>query len=422
MPRETSTLIALQSPTAPVSPRKQLHDLLELVRRTPGFEVQDAGNNYTWRVFGGSQPLSVSQNSEDIPAVERALAGVGWSRSAAEQHIAMLEEMYSQAYAKIPSGGYPKEDRYITREEARQKLKWASECGCNSRPPKPGKIREYAEAMDRGEWQPYSPQGLIFSAEHGCLLDGRQRMIAMLRSGLAGMGFTVILNVPIDQFRYLDQGANRSIADILAGDGVLPGVRSRAHPAIRLIRGYDSGLPWKQWEKIRFSKPQISALLAGEFAELKGKAYNDALSLAGDKKVPGCRMSIPVGMALSYLIRRDYPDSIRWEQFRTALAQGTDLSSGDPRLVLRDQLIKRKPGVQHRYEVYRQFGAALLAWAYWNNDESVGQLPFKENMDMPRIWVPGMPLPGTDPKRLAQQRVQRRAKNTPAPPGADGEG
>ena len=398
MPRKEIT----QAPVT--TARRHLQDLLELVGRTPGWDVEPNPHVGGWRVTGGTKPLTVPSNLDydEIDDLEDSLGRLGWSRQAAQEHIASLTALYGDE----ASAGYPKKDQVVTRAEAKTWLEFTELCGCNTRPLRPRKVKEYSEAMDRGEWQPYSPQGLVFSAEHGCLLDGRQRLTGLLKSGLAQMGFSITYDVPIAMFKYLDQGASRSVSDVLAGDGLPPGVRSKVGPAVKLALGYDSGLPWKKWRDLTITPAQISAALAGGYAEMPGKPYNDAITMGWKAKdSTGCKMLPAVAGALSFLIRREHPEP--WEEFRTALVYGTNLSLGDPRLALRNQMVNRDTKKPRRYEPYMQMGAALIAWELWLNDLPADQITFKDNMEIPRIWVPGMPLSGKDANYKARQRVKR---------------
>lgn len=371
-----------------------LSGLLDLVGRTPGWEVDPYGDGH--RILGGAKPIILPGyvTSGELVALKAVLAGDGWSEQAARDHIAEVAALYEEASRAIPQGGYPKEDRIINRVEARQILAFVNGCGCNSRPLKPKKIKLYSEIMDRGEWEWLHPQGLIFSKEHGCLLDGRNRLVAMLKSALDQMGFVTINKVPIEVFKKLDQGANRSIGDILAGRGYSEKVRSKLGAAVRLAVAYDSGKPWKSWRDMDLTGPQVDAALEGPYNEMPGKPYNDALSLGWSKRnLTGCHMLPAVASTLSFVVRRDYPDA-PWEDFRTALVYGDNLPRGDARAALRTQLTNRDRSKRSRYEPQLQLGQALTAWRLWLNEVPVQQIKFDETMEMPAVWQPGMPIPG----------------------------
>lgn len=393
--------------------RAELHHLLNLVRRTPGWRCEPDGSG--WRITGGANVITIPSGHlslEDVEGLEKTLAQEGWSRSGAEEHIAHVDEIYAQAYAEVPRGGYPHIDLVITRADAQREVAKVKECGCNSRPPRRRRIDQYAEAMKRGEWRPFSPQGLVRSAEHECVLDGTQRLMALIQSGLPQMGFRVTYKVPIAEFPFLDQGASRTIADVLVAKGIPKSAGGTIGAAVKLAMGYDSGLPWKRWHALNPTAPQISRALdeGGEYAAMGREAYNDALILGWNpKELIGCKMSPTVACVLSFLIRRDYPDG-PWEEFRSALVYGANLPYGDARLAFREQMTGRPSGVRRRYEMYLQLGGALQAWEHWLNDVPTTLHIFKDNQAIPKVWCPGMPMSGSDPERMAREKRDRFAR------------
>src|SRR5262245_37584487 len=77
-------------------------------------------------------------------------------------------------------------------------------------------VREFAQAMGRGEWR-VTHQGIAFDTT-GALVDGQHRLAAIVEAGLP-VEMTVFTEVPVGAFDVLDTGKRRNAADVLAIEG-----------------------------------------------------------------------------------------------------------------------------------------------------------------------------------------------------------
>lgn len=77
-------------------------------------------------------------------------------------------------------------------------------------------VREFAEAMRRGEWR-VTHQGIAFDTE-GALVDGQHRLAAVVEADMP-VELTVFTEVPVGAFDVLDTGRRRNAADVLAIEG-----------------------------------------------------------------------------------------------------------------------------------------------------------------------------------------------------------
>lgn len=96
----------------------------------------------------------------------------------------------------------------ITPELAQHIL---STCNVANRPMKPGKVREYANAMAKGQWG-LTGDTIKFSDE-GVLRDGQNRLAAAVRAKHT-LVTHVVFNVDADLFARMDIGKNRTPADV----------------------------------------------------------------------------------------------------------------------------------------------------------------------------------------------------------------
>src|SRR5947199_1968061 len=77
-------------------------------------------------------------------------------------------------------------------------------------------VRDFAQAMRRGEWR-VTHQGIAFDPT-GALVDGQDRLAAIVEADLP-VEVTVFTEVPEGAFDVLDTGKRRNAADVLAIEG-----------------------------------------------------------------------------------------------------------------------------------------------------------------------------------------------------------
>ncbi len=116
-------------------------------------------------------------------------------------------------------------------------------------------VRRYAGDMRRGEWV-VNGEAIKFD-EHGRLMDGQHRLLAIVESG-ATIDIAVFRDVARDTFKTLDSGKIRSPSDSLSALG-------RPNPnelgaALRLLVHYQSD-SWTDHMRLRMTNTQIVAAL-----------------------------------------------------------------------------------------------------------------------------------------------------------------
>lgn len=102
------------------------------------------------------------------------------------------------------------EVQYITPDQAQAYL---SENACFQRAVRRYTVKQYAAAMQRGEWK-LTHQGIAIDV-NGKLIDGQHRLLAVIESGIT-VPMTVTTGVSATAFSVLDIGAKRDISDLLS--------------------------------------------------------------------------------------------------------------------------------------------------------------------------------------------------------------
>ncbi len=100
----------------------------------------------------------------------------------------------------------------ITKRKAVEMLKRNE----GNRPIRRSRVTKLAEAMRRGEWK-FNGESIKVNCD-GRIADGQHRLEAVVESGVT-IDTLVVRGLPADCFDTMDQGASRTISDVLARNG-----------------------------------------------------------------------------------------------------------------------------------------------------------------------------------------------------------
>jgi hypothetical protein len=238
-------------------------------------------------------------------------------------------------------------------------------------------VRDFAEAMRRGEWR-VTHQGIAFDTE-GALVDGQHRLAAVVEADLP-VEMTVFTEVPVGAFDVLDTGKRRNAADVLAIEGEKSAVTLAA--MVRTVWLYENR-PELNWSggDAGVSNHQIVATL---------EAHPKLRDFVG----VGEQISVATGMiksaagAASYLVsqasgRRDL------SPWFDGIVEGTGLAKGDPRLLFRRVMFahtRQQAGqVMRRRETREHVTLYLKAFNAWASSSPSTQLRYTPREPVPPI-------------------------------------
>lgn len=203
--------------------------------------------------------------------------------------------------------------------------------GRTNRPVSKLQVAAFAAAMLRGEWI-LTHQGVAIDAD-GTLVDGQHRLLAVLQAAQTNEDIQVPLTITEDVdpevFDVIDTGRARSGKDVLA----LKGEKDTMHlnSALRHLYLYRN-VEHYLWSRTRVTNPQILETLE------ENPSIRDELALA--KALQAIGMIATAGAVGLYVCRDAYSD--RMEEYVDGLRHGVALELGDPRLALRNTLIRQK--------------------------------------------------------------------------------
>lgn len=245
-------------------------------------------------------------------------------------------------------------------------------------------VEEYTEAMERGEWAPAHPEGIVLAPpdpdiheigdmnpHDGFVLDGMHRLNAVILSGR-----TIVARVtyycPPELFDKLNIGKRRTGADMLT----IAGEQNSFHlsSALKTIFCWEEWArdpegrfgAWQNWGRLRATNHQLHDVL------VRHPGVRDVVQ-AGSTMVNKVRGIAASGITFQYLTRSAITGQFPWhgpsggelpeilanlagtsatytpeqraaaldrlDQFTTAVREGRMLDLGDPPLTLRNWLL-----------------------------------------------------------------------------------
>lgn len=192
------------------------------------------------------------------------------------------------------------------------------------------RVKQYAEQMSRGQWQATGES--IKFAKDGTLLDGQHRLHAIIESGVT-VEMLVVGELDLSTFKVIDSGMSRRPSDALKLMGVTNSNQKAA--MVRAYIGADAGV---NLDNTHHMTGLITRTDITDFVTANEQLVNDAL-VAVRNVTNHCRGNSPAWGALYMLIAKQH-GKIMADVFFQSVADGTNLSDGDPRLALRNWTIR----------------------------------------------------------------------------------
>jgi len=215
------------------------------------------------------------------------------------------------------------EEKLFTPEEASEILRTRNQ---GNRSLARTKVQQYAEAMRQGLWR-LTPVPIIFEEYTGRVLDGQNRLKAVVDSGIA-QRFIVCTNARAEIMGAIDQGRSRSASDHLKIEGI--DKATRLSPILLAIIGYEKcpdGL-WSQTKAVsNFQYKTCFDKHSALVVEAAGFGYGHHRSF----KLISC-----TDFAFSYFLLRTWGfEQADLVDFYNKLSSGAQLEEGSPVLAFR---------------------------------------------------------------------------------------
>jgi hypothetical protein len=250
-------------------------------------------------------------------------------------------------------------------------------------------VAALARDMANGAWQVNGDT--IRIAKDGLVLDGQHRMLACMQSGVSYEAL-IVSDLDEDVRSTIDVGRGRSMGDELSIEGHKSANMLAA--ALRGVMLYLLDAPYGgSW------KPTNQELLQTLDALVAAEVPMDILTTMVR---PVARVisggSVLAVMALTYSQSGDYQ-----EEFCGRVADGSDLSAGDPRLALRNAMLTIKARTSgrglHTPEALR---AVTITWNAWHSGRSLKTVKISQAANDRWLRILGAPAPGAGLEALAR--------------------
>jgi hypothetical protein len=222
----------------------------------------------------------------------------------------------------------------------------------NNRTVRPRRVDQYAKQIVSGQWQVTGEA--IKIALDGSLLDGQHRLLAVIKAGIP-TEFLVVEGLDPNVFKVLDSGLMRSAGDALSSVGFTSSKETAS--IARLSIAHQSGISPRNTELMSL----ITRSDIYEFCVNNRDLITDAVRESGHiwKNVAGSRSAWGTLYIVATIKHQDNGTYI--QDFLNSVAQGANLSDGDPRLALRNWLA-RHPKAQEPVTSTEHLGTYITAY------------------------------------------------------------
>jgi hypothetical protein len=249
-----------------------------------------------------------------------------------------------------------------------------------NRPLSRGRVRMYADQMKRGQWKVNGE-----SIKTSCnpltgdvrLLDGQHRLVACVESGVS---FETLAVSDLDEsvFSVIDRGKARGNHDVLAIAGIKNG--SHIAPAVKYFICLEAGLNPRNKDAIML----ISAEDVLDYVRLHSDhvewAYQHGRRI--DSAIGGIRTAWIIFAGI-IAMERGETDSV--DAFLQPMVSGENLVNGDPRLALRNWVI-RNGNTRSGAVTIENVATYIRAYNQWVAGESLKVVrPWTSTSDWPKI-------------------------------------
>lgn len=229
----------------------------------------------------------------------------------------------------------------------------------DNRPLKKVTVEHYARVIASGHWH-LTHQGMAMDTR-GVLQDGQHRLQACIDADMP-IEVSFYVGCPVSNFKAIDEGRNRTVADLLGKDGEID--VTMLSTTTRLVAACRESNP-RAFMRIKLPNEVLYDAFKGDPERLR-EVIKWGRGNAQEAKVVGSALS-----AARYLIF----DANGWdnnfvEAYFAGLVSQTKgesrmlLDRDDPRLLLRRYFTNRREGGQRRMAALEQMALVVRTWNY----------------------------------------------------------
>ena len=238
------------------------------------------------------------------------------------------------------------------------------------------RVIAHARDMTEGRWI-LNGETIKFDTE-GNLIDGQHRLHAVVDSGRS-VKMLVVSNVEPVAMQTIDTGSIRSVGQIVQIYGVSnPNEVSALAGAIRSY-AESRHLVWSGARGL--SKSEIATFVIENNSQLQ-EAARFAKNAHKSANIP----RVAYGLLAYFAIEKHKKSPELWDSWHAGVTNGADLSKSDPRLALRNLMLRRTGSINGYKLQQEQVALVIKAWNAYVNDKPIKVLRWDTSMlPMPEI-------------------------------------
>lgn len=246
---------------------------------------------------------------------------------------------------------------------------WLEKFNQGNRPVSQAVVDKYADDMKHGRWQ-LNGEPIIFGMD-GRLLNGQHRLWAC---ALSGTNFQTIVTRGItdEAFRTLDSGKNRSTADALYLLG---------HQKYSTRIAAAAKFCWLYENTNVYGEHNAPRQLIINYVEENQGLIPIVSGICGNQSAISTFAS-PIS-AVCYIGSHSRPDRV--EDFYKPMMDGAGLTSGDPRLALRNKIIQEGSDRQSSMRGWDRMMYVTMAWNAFCKGKTLTKVQRSTSSEFPRI-------------------------------------
>jgi hypothetical protein len=242
------------------------------------------------------------------------------------------------------------------------------------------RVDQYAKQIKDGQWRVTGEA--IKVANDGTLLDGQHRLLAVIKAGIPAE-FFVVDGLDPEVFKVLDSGLSRTNGDALGSLGF--GDPKEVGAIAKLVIGVQAGINPNNTELMSLISRTDIINFCEAHRELITQALKDCRVV--HRQLAGSFSAWGALYILCALTHKDGGSRIR--EFLNSVSEGANLNVGDPRLALRNWLVRhpridrgvgRAEHLGTYLSVYRNFAVGTPIQRLRTHDVNKG-MP-----DIPHRW------------------------------------
>jgi len=262
------------------------------------------------------------------------------------------------------------EIKLITPNDAKKLL----DANTMNRLPRRKCVDEYAREMALGLWNEETGEAIKIAFD-GTLLDGQQRLLALIKANVS-LTFMIVSGLAKESFKVMDSGSKRTAGDVFYISGI-DNAKNLAAGILRynlLKRG-----------SIKLSDSPRYSISASELLTLYNtrKQFWDAAASMAEKWYNASQRILTTSEYIGlYSLLWDINNDDAFK-FIDSLASGVDLEVNNPIKQLREKLIFSKINPKFNLPNYYRTGMIYKAWNLFRKKGTVKFLKFTDQDNFP---------------------------------------